>query len=90
MESLSAEVTIGSLDAIALYPSLKLDETINILTNVILKSKLEFEGIEWQELSKYLAIVCSREELEKYNLLKHILRRYTSKGTPTLQYLLSD
>ena len=48
------KIRIGSMDAIGLYPNLKLDESLKILQEMVMKSDMDFSDVEWQELAKYL------------------------------------
>ena len=38
------EIVIGSMDAVGLYPSLKIEETVGICLDMALKAKIKFEG----------------------------------------------
>lgn len=63
---------IVSLDVKALYPSMKLEEVRPILSEMLngvqREGKLELMDVEWHEMGKYLAILCDREELERYGV----------------------
>ena len=84
------DVVIGSLDAVALYPSLKLQETSDIIHNMVLQSEVDVRGLQWKELAKYLYIVCTPQQIDRAGLRDFLPIRYTTRGTPTLRYLLSD
>ena len=40
------EIVIGSMDAVGLYPSLKIEETVGICLDMALKAKMKFEGVD--------------------------------------------
>ena len=48
--------TIGSADVKALYPSLDIPFTIEIVCEELYKSKIRFEGVDTEELGLYLSI----------------------------------
>ena len=84
-----SKVLIGSMDAVGLYPSLKINETLAILEIMIMESEITFERVEWCELAKYLKIVCTQNELDEADLTKYMPDRYSTRGPkPTLRYLL--
>lgn len=56
-----------------------------------MKSKLEFEGLNWKEITKYLAIKIDPKEAKENDIEKFLPTRYTDCGKkPTVKYLDSD
>ena len=79
------EVVIGSADVKALYPSLDITFTIQIVVETFLNSGIEIEGINYKELSLYLALNRSEEELQKLNLSQYCPKRRSNRGRrPTI------
>ena len=50
------EITLGSLDAKSLYPSLDIVECSDISYHMVKNSKINIEGMDWKEAEQYLAI----------------------------------
>ena len=50
------DVQFVSLDAIALYPSLRLEEVCKIVYDMTMKSPVIIESLDWKEIGKYLAV----------------------------------
>ena len=79
--------TVGSIDAIALYPSLKVESTVKIIKQMVIESEVDFTDVCWQSLAKYLYIIYPPSVLQEEGVDKHIPLRYTNRGRkPTLQF----
>ena len=79
------DVVIGSADVKALYPSLDIDETIEVVTQMFMESKVEIEGVDYKELSLYLALNRSKEELTTAGVVKECPKRRSNRGLkPTI------
>ena len=48
-------VAIGS-DAVTLYPSMTKQESANEVADAVMESSLEWEGVNWKEATRYLAL----------------------------------
>ena len=59
------EVIIGSLDVKALYPSLDIDATADVVIESFQNSEFEVEGVDSQELGLYLAVYTKNGTGEK-------------------------
>ena len=59
---------VGSMDVEALYPSLDIDFTIEKVCELITNSTIEFEGLNYKELSLYLSFMRTEEELQQMEL----------------------
>ena len=75
------EIVIGSMDAVGLYPSLKIEETVGICLDMALKAKIKFEGVDWQEMVKYIKVSQTETEIKEAGLDKFMPERYTSRKT---------
>ncbi|KAL8613584.1 hypothetical protein ACOMHN_022003 [Nucella lapillus] len=76
------DVVIGSLDVKALYPSLDVGFTAEIVAKEYRESQFEIEGIDYREVGLYLAISKTERELENLGLLEFCPRRKTKLGRP--------
>ena len=85
-----AKITIGSMDAVSLYPNLKLEEVLQICLEMVIKSKIKFASVNWKEISKYLRIKMTKEEVMKAGINQFLPVRYTSRGKPSIKYLEHD
>ena len=62
------EVMISSLDAVALYPSLDINKSSEIVSERILRGEVKFEGVNYKWAAKYLALVMSRVDIVRAGL----------------------
>ena len=56
---------VGSMDVIALYPSLDIDFTIQKVCEVLYESPVRYEGLNVKELGLYLSLVMNDDELSE-------------------------
>ena len=63
-----SELIIGSMDVKALYPSLEMKPTIDIIQKVFEEVDIKIEGVDWAEAGKYLAITLSEKEINELNI----------------------
>ena len=79
------EVKVMSLDVKALYPSLRINEVMPILEDLIItvqsEQKFTIENIDWKELGKYLAITMTRNEQEINGITSALPRRTVGDKT---------
>ena len=79
------DVILGSLDVVALYPSLQIDYTAKIVSETFVNSDLKIEGIDTKELGLYISLNTSNEQMEmKENIRRFCPTRKTKKGKPTV------
>ena len=71
---------IGSLDVKALYPSLDIDATAEIVIEMFVESEFQVEGIDYSELGLYLAINSMRPELNEINIAEFCPTRKYKTG----------
>ena len=53
-----------SMDVVGLYPNLIIEEVLKIIREMLEKSGVAFEGVNWVEVGKHLAVCMSRQEIE--------------------------
>ena len=75
------KAVILSMDVKALYPSLRVQEVSPILYNMLIKlqneERFSIVDIDYHEVGKYLAIVCSEEEIRDKKLMTAIPKKAT-------------
>ena len=77
---------VGSLDVKALYPSLDTKVCSKIAAERIVRSKLEFDGVNWDWATIYVALCLNEREIRKEGLEEVIPRRKANQGTrPTIK-----
>ena len=78
---------IISTDVKALYPSLKVKEVTKIIGKMVEKAQTEekivFQGVDFHEVGKYIAIACTKEEIVSNSLGDAIPKRTASNRGPT-------
>ncbi len=57
-------MVFGSMDAVALYPSIDIIKRVAECGQAILETDAEFEGIDYKEAAKYVAMTHTQEEVE--------------------------
>ena len=67
-EGLDDNVIVGSTDVKALYPSLDIDFSIQIVCEVFESSDVTVHGIDYEELGLYISLSRSAEEIEALGL----------------------
>ena len=70
---------IISMDVKALYPSMEINEVVQAVKEMIEQSEKQIESVDWNELSRYLAVTLSKEEIEKEGL-QHVLPKRKSNN----------
>ena len=69
----------------ALYPSLDIPDTIEIVGEMFLKSKVEIDGIDYKELSLYIALDKRQDEMEQIGIDAYCPKRRSNIGRkPTI------
>ena len=71
---------VVSLDVKALYPSLKIEESAKIVSEIVRLSGIEVDGADWKEIGKYLAINMNWEEVEELELEEVVPKRISGGG----------
>ena len=88
-------LAVWSMDAEALFPSLGLADILKGIWRLITESEIQFNNLNISEISKYLAITYSKEEITKHGIegcipVRQIILDGTQRSEPTLAYLDSD
>ena len=60
----SKPVTIGSLDVVSMFPNLKASYVSKIVFEALLKSQIDFQGFDYQQIGIYLALTRSKSEIK--------------------------
>ena len=69
----------------ALYPSLDIDHTIQIVCEMFEKSDIDIKGIDFEEIVFYIALASSQEEIDQLGLTEFCPKRRTTRGRkPTI------
>ncbi len=80
IKDIREEVVIGSADVKALYPSLDIGFTIEIVCEEFIRSVISFEGVDSEELGLYLALNYSETQLEQKGLHRFCPTRRSQMG----------
>ena len=76
------EIIVGSADVKALYPSLDIEFTAKIVSEVFYSSCIRIEGINHQELGLYLALNMEPDTLEALGVNSYCPSRKHKRGRP--------
>jgi hypothetical protein len=79
-----------SQDVKALYPSIIAEEAGEIIEQKMLESDLEWEGVEWKEVGRHLAIILTKKEIEELDIGKVLPKRTKEGRKITMAFLDSD
>ena len=83
----TGKLVVGSLDVVAMYPSITHEQAVGSVYRAALRSKLKFQGLDHDEIGKYIAIKTKSEERNKF---KECLPQRHSEGQgrqPDVGYL---
>jgi hypothetical protein len=75
------EMVFFSQDVKALYPRIEAEEAGKIVEEKIIESDLEWEGIEWQEVGKHLAVLMSKEEKKEMEIEDVLPNKTKAEGS---------
>ena len=81
-KNITNEIAVGSADVKALYPSLDIEHTSHIVAETFFNSQYEFKEIDSRELSLYIALNLTQEQIEKEQISKYCHKRKSRKGAP--------
>ena len=74
------DLALGSMDVVALYPSLDQEESARIVAEHIAESEVDFGGIDFDIAGVYLATVWSKERQKKEGIFRLLPRKRSNKG----------
>ena len=83
-KQIQEDIIIGSLDVKALYPSLDVKFTAEIVARTFYESKCMVGGIDVDELGLYLSLNMSEEDLLEADILQYCPRRKHKKTPPVI------
>ena len=91
----SDKVTIMSMDASALFPSLHLQDILDGIWRLVMDTSLELKNIDFKEVAKYLVVSYDIGDLQKVNIVSCLPKRQvdidgTARNRLTLAFLDSD
>ena len=66
------DLSIFSMDTAALYPSLHIDDIMDGIMDIVASSQIEFKHVNIFEMTKFLYIMYSEEELKQHGVDKTI------------------
>ena len=81
-ENVETELLVGSADVKALYPSLDITHTAEIVAQTFYESDYEINEIDTKDLGLYIALNLTPEEIKEENLSNHCPTRKHTRGTP--------
>ena len=73
-------VTAGSLDVKALYPSLDQTGASEAVSKFVLESKVDLEGVNWREVQTNVASNMDEHELKRRKIVKLVPKRLWTRG----------
>ena len=74
------DIIIGSLDVKALFPSLEVNRSAEIVRRMIATSNVDIENVDYEELAKYVAINVTSVEIQHSGMQDLIHTRKYNKG----------
>ena len=81
-QSVNPNWKVGSLDIVALYPSLNIPKCGEIIGRELYKSRIHIKNINWKEVMLYLRYVLNDEQLKDKRLWAYVPVRKNSRGRP--------
>ena len=79
------DLVVGSADMKALYPNLDIEFTIENVCDVFFESKVQVEGVDYEEVGLYLAINTESEVLQRSNITDVCPTKKSKRGRkPTI------
>ena len=84
------KIIIGSADVKALYPSLDINHTAEIVAQTFYESNYEMEETDSKEIGLYIALNMTVDEIEEEKLTKYCPKRKHKKGKPVITGCATD
>ena len=81
---------IGSLDVVALYPSLNVERCAKVVREALFESELEFKNLQWKEIALYLRYHLGHREIMAEGLGWICPRRRNDRRPPMFEASGSD
>ena len=77
-----------SMDVRALYPSMTWEEIVCSVKDMIMRSQMTIENVNWQEVGKFIAVKVPQEEIEREGLALVVPKRKKNRTRNiTINYL---
>ena len=74
-----------SMDAKALFPSIEIERSAEVVFDLLLESDIEYRNISDEEMTRYAAVVLDQSVIQKHGLQEYIMRRKSRFGIkPTI------
>ena len=77
---INEDFVLGSMDVAALYPSLDIDHTTEIVCQQFMESDTKITGVNYVEVILYIALNKTKEEIEELGLTEKCPKRKYKKG----------
>ena len=74
------DVVIFSMDVKALYPSIRVDTTVEAVKELLQDTTVQFENVNFTELARYLPLTIDGKDLENSGLMEVVMTRKTHLG----------
>ena len=74
-QSVREKCVILSMDVKALYPSMQWDDIVIAVKEMIMKSKMEVDNVDWVAVGKYVAVMVPEAIIEQEGLANAVLTR---------------
>ena len=81
IEQKGKNVINASADVVALFPSIPIEEAAKDIYQLVIESEVEMTNINYQAAAKYIATLCTEEEIRKAGLSKIVPRRRHKRGS---------
>ena len=79
------EVVVLSMDAKALFPSIEIDRSAEVVYELMMESEIVYGNICDDEMTRYAAVVFDNDTIQKYGLQDYVMRRKSNHGVkPTV------
>ena len=69
------DLSIFSMDAEALYPSLDIEDINDSVWQLVMKSNIDFQHIDIETITKFVAVMYSKDELRKHQVISIVPKR---------------
>ena len=74
------DVEVISMDVKALYPSLNIKEVASTIARIYQEGEFAIEGVDWEEATKYIAMVLTPDEIERLGFSEIVQERKHKRG----------
>ena len=89
-DNIKIKKIVGSMDAVALYPSIKADESAEIIRNEVIQTNVTFEGLDMDEVGKFLRKNLTQTEIDDKGLTEIIPTKNKNIKNKKVKYKNKD